>query len=165
MMPHSSDIQRWTDVALHCTQQLATDLLGVAQCSVVGPVSAHLSEAHGAYVSLTGESATVNLGLFSDSAGARHLARALLQMEEEDEELEDGDVDDAVGELANVLGGSIKGQLTDAASSKLGLPVSLRGQDHKQTSDDAAAVALRFDDISVLLVVELFPCSSALPCP
>jgi two-component system chemotaxis sensor kinase CheA len=52
---------------------------------------------------------------------------ALLAMVED--ELDEALVDDAVGELANIVAGNIKGMLVEAC--KLGLPTVIRGSDYR----------------------------------
>lgn len=81
-------------------------------------------------------------------SGARRLAAAMLELEAETEADED-DVDDAMGEVANVIGGNIKGCL---GGGTLGLPTV--------TTDVASTTADSFLRCSVIwrdepVVIEL----------
>jgi hypothetical protein len=77
--------------------------------AVVGPSS---------WVTVTGPWNGVVV-LTCDQAGTTDLTRAVLQLAPA-EELEDGDVDDVLRELANILGGNVKSLLP--GPSALGLP-------------------------------------------
>jgi len=71
-----------------------------------------------AWVDLTG-SWTGRVALNTERATAHDLSRALLGMAP-DEPVDDGDVMDAFGEVANVVGGNVKSLLTEVGD--LGLP-------------------------------------------
>ncbi|WP_066585270.1 chemotaxis protein CheX [Cellulomonas timonensis] len=71
-----------------------------------------------AWVDLTGPW-TGRVALTTERATAHDLSRALLGMSP-DEPVDDGDVVDAFGEVANVVGGNVKTLLTEVG--RLGLP-------------------------------------------
>ncbi|HEY8945162.1 MAG TPA: chemotaxis protein CheX, partial [Polyangiaceae bacterium] len=69
----------------------------------------------------------MQMGLFADERGCQRLAKALLGMDENDEDLPAADLGDAVSEVLNMLAGSVKRRISDHADVKLGLPVFVRG--------------------------------------
>ena len=64
-----------------------------------------------AQVGVAGEAVMGNICLNLDLEGARMIAAAMLGTEEDD--LEMGEIEDVVGELSNIAGGSIKSRLCD----------------------------------------------------
>lgn len=86
--------------------------------------TASIAEPLCANISITvGESKTATLSIVAEAALARHFADQLLQL---GDDLEVEDIDDAFGELANVVGGNVKG-LIDDGSAALSLPAVSRG--------------------------------------
>ncbi len=67
---------------------------------------------------------TATLEVRVSYALARRFAADLLGLD--DAELANEDVDDALGELANVVGGNVKGLLDDGGASTLSLPIVSR---------------------------------------
>jgi chemotaxis protein CheX len=67
-----------------------------------------------------------NVSIILPLAGAVRAAADMFGMAED--ELDDDLVNDAVGELANIAGGNIKGMIEEA--TKLGLPTVVRGADY-----------------------------------
>lgn len=115
----------WMRALESAAHELAEEGLGFSEGKVV-PGHLELHEVPwGSLVALTAEDRSVQIGLVASDEHCPTLVRAFLQLEE-DEELEDQDVADALGEMANVLAGGVKVRLEDG-SLNLGLPVVLRG--------------------------------------
>ncbi len=82
----------------------------------------------GSYVALVGDETSVQLGMEAAVDTCRTLAKTMLAMED-GEEIEDGDMCDAVGEIANILGGTTKRLIADRMPGfKLGLPLFMQGR-------------------------------------
>ncbi len=86
------------------------------------------SNKEGSLLSVQRGAESLHLGILSDAKGCQALTRALLQMEE-DEEVVDEDITDAVGEIINILAGVVQRSFDgEGAPVTLGLPVYIRGE-------------------------------------
>lgn len=103
--------------------QLWDAFVGVA--ATPEPARPHEGAVYTACVDITGDwDGTVSLALPDELA--RSSAAAMLGVEED--AMDDADVVDAIGELANVVGGSITGAIDGPC--RLSLPVVATGSDH-----------------------------------
>ena len=83
-----------------------------------------------AQVGVAGASVIGNICINFDLEGARMVAGAMLGTEEDD--LEMSEIEDVVGELSNIAGGSIKSSLCDAGLiCQLSIPYVTYGSDFK----------------------------------
>ena len=77
----------------------------------------------GAGIAVVGDEHAIQLGVLSTPDQADLIARTMLAMEP-DEELAHDDMADAIGEIANIIAGGVKGAMVDDAPGlRLGLPV------------------------------------------
>jgi chemotaxis protein CheX len=111
-----STVDRGTVEAV--VEQVWESLLAQPVVPWTGAPDAEVDDALRAEVTLRGDW-TGHVRLTCDATTARSLARAMLVVPQGDP-VADADVLDAVGEVANVIGGNIKGTL--AGTTSLGLP-------------------------------------------
>lgn len=107
----------------------------------------------GAHIALVGATYAVHLGVLSTARDTQRMAQAMLEAEEE---LPQEDVADAMGEIANILAGGLKGAMLDVDEElKLGLPVYVAGRFDPPTS--AANQTLRFvmGNIELTIIVSV----------
>lgn len=105
----------------------------------------------GCFVALVGQEESLQIGLASDAVGCQLLARTLFGA---DNELSDTDVNDALGEIANILAGGVKTRMSKThAGIQLSLPIVMEG--HLRVTDrqrvDQLDVAL--NDVPIRLLV------------
>jgi CheY-specific phosphatase CheX len=92
----------------------------------------------GCFVALVGQDDSLQVGLASDAAGCQTLARTLFAA---DDELSDTDVNDALGEIANILAGGVKTRMAATHTGiSLGLPIVMEG--HLRVTDRQQVVQL-----------------------
>ncbi|MEW6746038.1 MAG: chemotaxis protein CheX [Planctomycetota bacterium] len=107
----------------------------------------------GAYIALVSDDVALALGVTSSREGCLNLAQALLGMEH-DKRLSPGDVADAVGEIANILAGSVKRLLSNGHPSfKIGLPIFIDGTLYPSENQEAAVAEVDLGPVSSELLV------------
>jgi CheY-specific phosphatase CheX len=122
-------VDEWLNAAVTAAEELATVALGFDGAFLVGKKDVVSPELDFAMVALVSDTASVQLGIASSKDGCQSLARALLAMEPEEDDLPDEDVADAVGEVVNIVAGQVKSLMSDAdASIKIGLPLFVHGR-------------------------------------
>ncbi len=116
------------DAAIEATLELAVAALGLDGQSQGPNPDFRNGQRPGAYIGLMAPGDSVQIGLVADPAGLQALAKAMLGMEPEDEDLPSADIADAIGELANIFAGGIKARmLPKLGSLTLGLPIFING--------------------------------------
>jgi CheY-specific phosphatase CheX len=119
----SERIERWLDALTESIEELAEMNLGME----VGEAVKLEEPAHDvqsrASIELKSDGGCWLVSIAADANGCQRLARALLGMEEGEEDLSTRDVEDAFGEVLNILAGGLKKRLS-ASEGKidLGLP-------------------------------------------
>jgi CheY-specific phosphatase CheX len=137
----------WLSAFLDSTDELATTAMGLegVELQSVGnklPSAADLKR--GAFIPLTSDVNSLQLGFGAGNETCEHLAKTLLGFEPDDE-IEDADLADALGEIINITAGGVKSRMIDSDSGlKLGLPVVVNGtiQPSPSLSVTVARVAL-----------------------
>jgi hypothetical protein len=120
-------LPQWRAAVEGAARELATCALSLPGASVGDPVD--LSRAMtmiGAHIPLVGGGQAFDLALVSSPAGCQALSRAILYMSE-GAPLRDAEMADAVGEIVNQLGGTVKRRLPGGAELVLGLPLFIHG--------------------------------------
>ncbi len=112
-----SALATWADATYQAAVELAETTLDL---EVVAADDGDAPEAV-AFVSLSSGKVALQIGIGSSKAGLVGLSKAMLMMEP-DEELDDEELVDAIGEMANVIAGGVKTRL---ASSQTGLSIGL----------------------------------------
>jgi len=120
---------QWMDALVDAAQELATTSLGFDGGKVTTTGPSWPDGFSGSIVALVGDEDSLQIGLGATPEHCMQMSRALFGMEPEDEDPEDQDVIDALGEMANVVGGGLKIRMSESAGAmQLGLPIMLRGE-------------------------------------
>lgn len=129
----------WIDAAAEAAREFAETALGC-------PMEAGVPDGSSNYdltcclVALVGDEASLQVGFASDAEGCQSLARALLGA---DEPLPESDVVDAMGEIANIIGGGVKKRMRQDGGIHLGLPMVLHGRLKLTESHQVAHLAIK----------------------
>lgn len=116
--PHEPWLSAIRDSAL----DVITTSLGFQDGDISAMFGAAPNDVPGAYLPIVGSKQSMYVGWTAGERDRQTLARAFLGMSESDE-LSDGDVADALGELVNILGGGVKRRmLAHVAGLAIGLP-------------------------------------------
>jgi Chemotaxis phosphatase CheX len=144
----------WRTAVEGAAQELATHALSFPGATVHAAVGAERAISMiGAHIPLVGGGKAFDLSLVSSPEGCRSLARAILCMAD-GAALRDAEVADAVGEIVNMLGGSVKRRLSgQCADLVLGLPLFIHG--YIEPSDRLQVIALptQFGAIETMVVI------------
>lgn len=107
----------------------------------------------GSYVALVGDETSAQIGIVASVDTCKALAKRMLAMEEA-EEIDDGDMCDAVGEIANILGGTTKRLVADRMPGfKLGLPLFMQGRLIASDRQEVGAMAVKIENHDANLMV------------
>jgi CheY-specific phosphatase CheX len=140
-------LTEWVEALVVAANELATGSLGFEEGSVVGTESSLSSVVSGSLVALVGQQSSVEVGICATKDNCVKLARSFLGMEPEDEELSSSDLDDALGEMANVLAGVLKSQLNGRVPPlQLGLPIVLHGLVGASSSAEMVVAKLQWEE-------------------
>lgn len=83
----------------------------------------------GAYLPLVGEDEQVQLALGAAPEHCQALAKMMMQLGTDAEDLPSGDVADAMNEIVNIMAGAVKTRLLPTVPTlRLGLPIFIHGQ-------------------------------------
>jgi hypothetical protein len=134
--------------------EVATTALGFSGCQIVRNHTAIPAGHEGAYMALIGQDESVQLGLLSTPRGCQALAKALLQMAPEDEDLGPPDLADAVCEVTNIITGGVKTRVNGrGASLALGLPIFVGGAVRLTNHQVLAVAEVLIGDVPAALVL------------
>ncbi|HEX3762213.1 MAG TPA: chemotaxis protein CheX [Kofleriaceae bacterium] len=143
----------WRTAVEGAAHELATNALSFPGATVRAAVGAERAISMiGAHIPLVGGGKAFDLSLVSSPEGCRGLARAILMAD--GAALRDAEVADAVGELVNMLAGSVKRRLSgQCADLVLGLPLFIHG--YIEPSDRLQVIALptQFGAIEAMVVI------------
>lgn len=141
-------LQELVEATSDAARELAEVSLGLGVTIERGELPSGLT---GGYIALVGDESCVEIGIAADERNCVALAQALLQM---DEELTESDVADALGEIANIMGGGVKKRLVrQHPGMQLGLPLVVRGRLLPGDRQQVAYVGVRLGDIPAQLVI------------
>jgi len=139
------------DALLESALELAETTLGCEVTVDAPPESVSGIDLTNSLVALVGERTSVQIGIAADDRGCQSLAKLLLGA---DEELTDSDVSDAMGEIANIIGGGVKKRLAgEFGGMRLGLPVVLMGHLELTRKQRVAQRSILFGETAARLVV------------
>lgn len=134
-------------------EELFTEQLGFRGFKVVGKSAGVAATDVGSYVALVGEGASAQVGLAASIDTCRMLARQMFVMDVA-EELADGDLCDAIGEIANLLAGTTKHLLQErGAGLVLGLPLFVQGRVIASQRQEVGSLTVRIGAAVASLVV------------
>jgi hypothetical protein len=119
-------IESWLAAAVLAVEESAPTL-GFEGLERAAHAAHPASDLSGAFVALTSDVTSIQIGLLATADGHASLARTLLALPR-DETLGDADKIDAVRELANVIAGGVKrGMIEQDPGLRIGLPVFVHG--------------------------------------
>ena len=127
--PSKITIAQWRAAVEGAAGEIASYALSFSGAVVQDPVGIECTVALiGAHLPLVGDGHAYDLALVTTAASCRALARAILCVAP-DAPVRDAEVADAIGEIANMLGGGVKRRLAVPSSVDLllGLPIFLHG--------------------------------------
>lgn len=140
----------WLDAVTAAASEFTATTLDFPLGATVGLRALPL-ELTGCYVALVGKNHSVQVGLASDPLGCQDLARALFGT---DEDLPDSEVNDALGEIANIIAGGVKSRCSEAhAGLSLGLPMAMEGHVRPSDRQTFAHCDVGFGEVPVRLSV------------
>ena len=152
--PSKVTLAHWRPAITAAAGEIATYALSCPGAVVRDPVGLEAAVSMiGAHIPLVGSGQAFDLALVASFDGCQALARAILCMAP-DAALGDVEVADAIGEIVNMLAGSMKRRLSGlGADLTLGLPIFIHG--YLQPTDRLSVLALpiRFGAIATIVVV------------
>lgn len=124
-------LHEWADATSGSMEEFAIGALGLETFTISASEAIADAADCGGYIPLLTESESVQIGLATDLESCRRLSRLLLALEEEEPDPPLSEVRDAIGEIANIVAGSIKTRIASRQRGieiKLGLPFFVHGR-------------------------------------
>ena len=146
-------MQTWIEAIHQVTDELATTMLGFSSFTRSAE-KASLDDIKDKKIKLAqvGDHTRVMLGVVADDVSGPALTRALLGMEP-DEQVDEADIDDSLGEIANMIAGGVKIRVDQ--SLQIGVP-AIRGDIESLKGAKSLGLArVSCDDVNFHLVVAL----------
>ncbi|RYZ09573.1 MAG: chemotaxis protein CheX [Myxococcales bacterium] len=132
------------------TGEVASIVLAGSTCE---PLEGDVASGHGAYLSLSTPEEPIQVAIIVGAQDCQLLAKALLGLEGEDEDLPAGDVSDAMCEIINMIAGGLKRRVSGELAVTLGLPMFVSGQPLPNQQQEVSSRSLRVGDASVKLIL------------
>ncbi len=149
------------EVLVGSAHELATVVLGFENSSVIGPRDSYPEETHAAFISLDYDNGSIYVAIAADTESLRQLSRALFAMEDEEEDLPEEDIADAIGEIANILSGKVKHHLDKYnIAPSTSMPNFVPGLIEIGDNVDIALVDVQLGQIPVTLFISISATSS-----
>jgi CheY-specific phosphatase CheX len=144
----------WLEAAVHAVGGIAATTFGIeGAVEMVAAGEQATSCDCTACIALVGEEVAIQLGITSSKDGCQALVRSML-CREPDEPLEEADITDAMGEIANILAGQVKTDMASRGlSMNLGLPIFLHGTIELTDALDVSTGHIRIGDIPIILTI------------
>lgn len=143
----------WLDAAEAVFAEIAETALGFETTERLSRKDKMPREYPGAYVPLLTDTVSLQVGIAGTLQNCQEIARALLCMEPE-EELSHADMADALGEIANIAAGALKGRMANRYQSmSLGLPIFFNGAIEPTEKLEFAVTEMHLGTIPVSAVV------------
>ena len=150
-------LDHWTDAALSATEEFSRTMLGLEGCAVLDRSEVLPNSLRGAYLPIMAGQWSLYVGILSTKEGGAALARTLLGMQES-EHIDEADVVDALGEIANVIGGSVKSRMAATGGNiRLSLPIFVDGQVVVSQKTVSRCIRIRLGSIDAVLAVTCTP--------
>ena len=153
-MSEPASLEEWMNAAVASAEELATVALGFDGSGVIGPRNALSDNLTTAMIALVGDKSSVQLGMASSQDGCQQMARALLCMEPDEDDLPQDDVSDAIGEAVNIVAGQVKRIISGPDSTmKLGLPLIVHGRFESSDDVESSIMDMTIGPVPVSLLV------------
>lgn len=149
------DSQRWPwhEAIKSAVAEVGNYALNFDATSVGAPVDPKCAdELVGAHIPLVGSKHCFDLAIVASRQGCEALARAILQMGPKDAVTEP-EVADAVREISNMLGGTVKRRMSEYAELELGLPVFIEGRVLRTDRMAVVAMPIKVGPIDATVLV------------
>jgi CheY-specific phosphatase CheX len=147
-------LTEWGDALVGAANQLAMESLGFEEGEVLATETSLESLVAGSLIALVGNQNSIEVGLCATKDNCVILARAFLGMEPEDEDLSKADLDDALGEMANIMAGALKARMDGRVPAmQIGLPIVFQGLLGASTSAEVLVVHIRWQDAEAQTVL------------
>lgn len=119
--------ETWFKAMEESLNDVSTGMLGFEEGQILS-VSENLPEKMtGAHVAMISLHDSINMGIISSQEGCNRLAKAFVGVEP-GEELDESDIQDALGEIVNIVAGGVKTRMIDVDPTiEIGLPVFFKG--------------------------------------
>jgi hypothetical protein len=140
------------DALCEAARELASTALGGAAFEALDAVGAK-PEGHGAFVNLALSEEAIQVGLLLTPDGCQALAKLLLGMALDDEDLSLSDVGDAMCEIVNIVAGGLKRRLGALMPATLGLPLFVSGHPLPTHQQEVSGRALSIAAVPVTLLL------------
>jgi hypothetical protein len=153
-MPPRISPAQWRAAVEGAASEIARYALSFTGAVVLDPVGLECTtEMVGAHIPLVGPGQAFDFALVASPGNCQALSRAILCMKD-GAPLRDAEVADAIGEIVNMLAGTVKRRLAGhGAELELGLPIFLHG--YIQPTDRLTVIALptRFEAIETIVLI------------
>lgn len=148
-------IDDWLQASVEGLREVATTALGFDVLEVGAVREAMPADVGGAFIPLSGERDSAQVGLAGGPRERKLVSGALMQMPpDEAAELTNSDVADALGEIVNIAAGVIKQRLQPKLGAlALGLPLFINGQVEATERVVTRVADLTMGNISLVLVI------------
>ncbi len=148
-------IEDWLQASVEALREVATTALGLDGLEVGEVRESMPRDVGGAFIPLSGEHDSAQVGLAGGPDERKLISGALMQMSaDEAAELTNSDVADAMGEIVNIAAGGIKQRLQSRLGSlALGLPLFINGQVEATEKVVTRVADLTMGNHSLVLVI------------
>jgi CheY-specific phosphatase CheX len=148
-------INDWMEAVVSSSSELATTMLGMSGTELIATHNTLPSQGSAAYISVVGEQSAVQIGVGATPENVQILAKALMGMTPEEEDLDADEVTDAFSEITNILAGQVKtviGKKSDIVVN-LGIPMFIKGELHVPDSSEVQIAEAKIGDVPVTFLV------------
>ena len=153
----TSQLNELMRITLQSMKEISSITLQCAVTPLPGRADLPFSALVGSYVSLVGKVYVLQLGICSNENGLKAIAGMMMGMKPaESGALTEDELADAIGEIGNILCGSVKKKLASKdASLQIGIPILVRGQVEVSSSIQSMDSDVSVGEVPVRMVVLL----------
>jgi CheY-specific phosphatase CheX len=148
-------IKDWMDAVVSSSAELATMMLGMSGAELIATHDRMPSPGNAAYISVVGEQSAVQIGVGATPENVQVLAKALMGMTADEDDLDSDEAADAFSEITNILAGQVKtiiGKKSDIVVN-LGIPMFIKGELYIPESSEVQIAEARIGDVPVTFLV------------
>ncbi|MBN2719349.1 MAG: chemotaxis protein CheX [Deltaproteobacteria bacterium] len=148
-------ISDWLDAVVESSGELATTMLGMTGAELLSTHDRLPGQENAAYISVVGEQSAVQIGLGATPENVQLLAKALMGMDADEDDLDLDEASDAFSEITNILAGQVKtviGKKSDMVVN-LGIPMFIKGELHIPDSSEVRVADAKIGNVPVTFLV------------